>query len=270
MKRAIILISIFLNISFLWSDELKTGDFPFELSEFKEAFTFSAGLGLMTSFLFTPSTDHDSEDILALSRYDINLMDRPAIDLNDKGSDIASDVLVYSLAASPLLLFADRRLNKNFRNSVTYLVMYAESALIANGISRTLKTIFKRTRPYTYNDSLTLKKRTDDDWNLSFPSNHTVNGFNAAVFISTVFTMANPDSKWIPAVWTISLSAAITTGVLRVTAGKHFPTDVIAGAVLGSLTGALIPLLHKKKKKDLSVIPVFSDEYAGIDLTMIY
>ncbi|MBP7433432.1 PA-phosphatase, partial [bacterium] len=53
-------------------------------------------------------------------------------------------------------------------------------------------------------------------------------------------------------------------GILRITAGEHYPTDVIAGAVLGSLTGLFIPLLHKIKNKNLSVIPVVSSEYGGL------
>jgi membrane-associated phospholipid phosphatase len=164
----------------------------------------------------------------------------------------------------------DKKLNRNFSNSFTYLVMYAESALIANGISRTVKTVFQRNRPYVYNDSLSLKDRTASDWNLSFPSNHTVNAFNSAVFISTVFTLTNPDSKWVPVVWSVSLSAAVATGILRVTAGEHYPTDVIAGAVLGSLTGLFIPLLHKVNKKNLSVVPVVSSEYGGLQAVVSF
>jgi membrane-associated phospholipid phosphatase len=38
--------------------------------------------------------------------------------------------------------------------------------------------------------------------------------------------------------------AATGVGALRVAAGKHFPTDIIVGAVLGSAIGWLVPTLH--------------------------
>jgi membrane-associated phospholipid phosphatase len=265
-----VFIAVSLFTFSLLSLEKDNREFSFELTDAKEAFIFSAGLGLMTSFMFTPSTDFEKGEILALNKYDLNAFDRTAVSMNDRKSDIASDVLTYSLAAVPLLLFVDKKLNRNFSNSFTYLVMYAESALIANGISRTVKTVFQRNRPYVYNDSLSLKDRTASDWNLSFPSNHTVNAFNSAVFISTVFTLTNPDSKWVPVVWSVSLSAAVATGILRVTAGEHYPTDVIAGAVLGSLTGLFIPLLHKVNKKNLSVVPVVSSEYGGLQAVVSF
>lgn len=263
-NKIMVFITVFLFTLTALSLEKNSDEFPFELTDGKEAFIFSAGLGLMTSFMFTPSTDFEKSEILALDKYDLNAFDRSAVSMNDRKSDIASDVLTYSLAGVPLIFFADRSLNRSLPNSFTYLVMYAESVLIANGISRTVKTVFQRNRPYVYNDSLSLKDRTTSDWNLSFPSNHTVNAFNAAVFVSTVFTFTYPDSKWVPVVWSVSLSAAAAAGILRITAGEHYPTDVIAGAVLGSLTGLFIPLLHKIKNKNLSVIPVVSSEYGGL------
>lgn len=263
-NKIMVFITVFLFTLPVLSLEKNSDEFPFELTDAKEAFIFSAGLGLMTSFMFTPSTDFEKSEILALNKYDLNAFDRTAVSMNDRKSDIASDVLTYSLAGAPLLFFADKLINRSFSNGLTYLVMYAESVLIANGISRTVKTVFQRNRPYVYNDSLSLKDRTTSDWNLSFPSNHTVNAFNSAVFISTVFTLTYPDSKWVPVVWSVSLSAAAAAGILRITAGKHYPTDVIAGAVLGSLTGLFIPWLHKINRKDLSVVPVVSSEYGGL------
>jgi hypothetical protein len=59
----------------------------------------------MTSFMFTPSTDFEKSEILALDKYDLNAFDRTAVSMNDRKSDIASDVLTYSLAGAPLTFF---------------------------------------------------------------------------------------------------------------------------------------------------------------------
>ena len=41
--------------------------------------------------------------------------------------------------------------------------------------------------------------------------------------------------------------APATVGFLRVKGGKHFPTDVLTGLVVGAATGYLVPRLHKIK-----------------------
>lgn len=41
------------------------------------------------------------------------------------------------------------------------------------------------------------------------------------------------------------MAAATTTGVLRIVSGRHFTTDVLAGAALGALTGWLVPKWHE-------------------------
>ena len=58
------------------------------------------------------------------------------------------------------------------------------------------------------------------------------------------------DSGWI---WAASLSVATLTGYLRYAAGKHHPSDILAGAVLGSFVGWLMPTLHESDPPDGTV-----------------
>lgn len=51
---------------------------------------------------------------------------------------------------------------------------------------------------------------------------------------ATVFAMEYADRPWIPV---LSYSAASLIGLSRITENKHWLTDVLAGAVLGYLTG---------------------------------
>ncbi|MEO1480709.1 MAG: phosphatase PAP2 family protein, partial [Myxococcota bacterium] len=58
--------------------------------------------------------------------------------------------------------------------------------------------------------------------------------------------LRHPTSRWRyaaaggAALWTAA------TGYGRVAAGRHFYTDVLAGAVLGTTVGFLVPKLHEK------------------------
>jgi membrane-associated phospholipid phosphatase len=50
-------------------------------------------------------------------------------------------------------------------------------------------------------------------------------------------------------------AVAAGVGVLRVVAGKHYPTDVLAGAAAGALIGWAVPALHRARRMHLSVGP---------------
>jgi undecaprenyl-diphosphatase len=82
------------------------------------------------------------------------------------------------------------------------------------------------------------------DYAASFFSGHTTMAFNGAVFASTVFCAYFPDSAWRLPVVAGSLSLAVATGVMRMAAGCHFFSDVLTGALIGSVTGFLVPFIH--------------------------
>jgi len=261
--KFILVLVIFFSLTI--SAQNKSNDsFPFELDGFKEAAIFTTGLALSTSFLLKPYSDLTAQDIAVFDPGSVNAFDRYSTTRSSKNLDIAGDVVIYSLAAVPLSFLGLKSINKDFRSAFTFLVMYAESTMLINGLTRTLKISFRRKRPYVYNDSLTIKERMDSENQLSMPSNHTANAFNSAVFMSTVFTLTYPDSKWVPVVWSLSMSAAATVGILRIFSGKHYPTDVLVGALLGTVTGLAIPFLHWKKKKSVVIIPVAGDGFAGV------
>jgi membrane-associated phospholipid phosphatase len=100
-----------------------------------------------------------------------------------------------------------------------------------------------RYRPYAY--AASGADFSSADIAASFPSRHATIAFASAVFAGYAFDEINPGSAWSPLVWASGLGLATATSALRVASGDHFPSDVLAGAVLGAACGYLVPLLHK-------------------------
>ncbi|MBO0947600.1 phosphatase PAP2 family protein [Fibrella forsythiae] len=127
-------------------------------------------------------------------------------------------------------------------------VMYVETMLLTNGVKSTVKNAVERTRPFAYNPAAPLADKLDKDTQRSFYSGHASNAFATAVFAAEIFRHYHPDSKAKPWVWVGSLGLATGTAYLRYEAGQHFPTDLLAGAAIGSLAGWGIPRLHETRR----------------------
>jgi len=88
------------------------------------------------------------------------------------------------------------------------------------------------------------KERLKDEASSSFYSGHASAAFLTAVYTSYVFQVRQPHSKWKKWIWAGTLSTAGLIAGLRVLAGKHYLSDVIAGAGIGSAFGFAIPWIH--------------------------
>ncbi len=132
--------------------------------------------------------------------------------------------------------------------------MYAEVFTFNYGLTEIGKNLAKRPRPYVYNTELPLDQRTNSTSRKSFFSGHTSQTAAACYFFAKVITDYHPtlDRAYKIGLWTFAASVPAINGYLRVKAGKHFPTDVITGYVIGAASGVIIPQLHRtKKSKDL-------------------
>ncbi len=70
----------------------------------------------------------------------------------------------------------------------------------------------------------------------SFPSSHAVNNFAIAVFVNKFY----PKLKW------ILFIVATLVSVSRIYVGRHYPSDVIGGAVIGSAIGYMLSFITEK------------------------
>ena len=126
---------------------------------------------------------------------------------------------VFILTGAVLLALRSTR-----RTGASILTSLGLGALATNLI---LKPLISRTRPWEVIDLLEPLV-TSSDLN-SFPSGHTT-----AAFAFAVAVCASEKKKWIKAA---ALAAAALMGGSRVYVGVHYPTDVLGGAVVGSLCG---------------------------------
>ena len=225
---------------------------PYKLDAKRESIIFGSAIGLAVIGL-TINDDilpFTLDEINALNRDDVNNFDRGATYNWSPAAGNTSDILVSAMILSPALLaFSDE-----VRNDFTpVLTMYFQTLILAEALPLTLKGITQRTRPFAYNEDAPLEAKQKQNAKRSFFSGHTSVAFAMAVFLSTVYSDYHPNSEWKPFIWGVSLLAASTVGYLRYAAGKHFPTDIITGALVGSAIGYFIPFIHRTNESDLDV-----------------
>lgn len=230
--------------------------FPYRLRTGLDVGITAGGAALLAggAFLGNGQTPLTPAEIAALDPAQVNGFDRGATRQWSPGAATASDVLVYTLLASPVLLVVSP---PGSQAPLTLGAMYGEAFLLGNGLTSLIKTATERTRPFVYNTdpSIPPEEKQTLHARRSFPSGHTMNAFTSAVFLSTVYSTLHPGSAARPWVWAGSLAAAGTVGYLRYRAGDHFPTDVLAGGAIGGLVGWAVPRLHRQAGVQVSVAP---------------
>lgn len=137
--------------------------------------------------------------------------------------------------------------NRYRKKGIVIILALLVSFAIADVVSaRIIKPYVKRVRPC---NELSLAdqviRRVPCGTGYSFPSAHACNHFAIACCLIGIFYR-----KWrfilpIGIVWAGSIAFA------QVYVGVHYPIDVAAGAVLGSIIGLLVSLAFKKYQPDL-------------------
>jgi membrane-associated phospholipid phosphatase len=127
------------------------------------------------------------------------------------------------------------------------------SAIMGLTWNTMIKNIVLRRRPYFDHESIQLLRVVDPEADIydiaaqgfSFPSAHSTN-------VATVFgTLAiNLRKRWVTVV---AIVIPLLTGISRFVVGAHYPTDVLAGWLLGILSVAIVHTLQKRVKNTLAL-----------------
>lgn len=192
--------------------------------------------------------DRNADGSDSLNGFDADA--RGALRWNDTGAaDTLSNVFSFVLAPlagigiGALVTAHDDRLDELPAD----MLVVAESAMLALVVNGVSKVSFARERPdiHARNGDDGNARRSSSD-NVSFFSGHTTLAFALAVSAGTIASMRH--HRLAPLMWATGLALASTAGYLRIAADRHYATDVLTGAVVGSLIGFSVPyFMHRPR-----------------------
>lgn len=148
-----------------------------------------------------------------------------------KKADDLSNIMVFGVL--PLTAIAAiEYLDSDFDKVESYYLL-SETVIYSSLLNQFVKFTVKRERPYSHFLSEEEKKKDKDyyDQNLSFYSGHTNMSFAIS---ATLARLVFKDPKYSYYKWSFYGMAGLTA-YLRIAADKHYFTDVLVGALSGTL-----------------------------------
>lgn len=168
-------------------------------------------------------------------------IDRGVVGNYSRRAHAFANVLVAGLVLAPLVFdAADTR----FRGWLEDTFVFGETLLLTQGATQLTKSAVGRHAPLLYADDVAKEDLESPDASRSFPSGHTSTSFAAATAYTVTFWRRHPSSPWRFVVLGVSHALAFGVGLLKIEAGYHYPTDIAAGALLGSGIALLNGTLH--------------------------
>jgi len=205
----------------------------------------SATAGLLRGYL----TEHLVRQRCPCSPDEVNSFDRGAIGHDSDAAGRVSDITVgVAVLGPPLLDFFALGASRAFAQDLT---VFTEAVLVGTLLHQVANFGLQRPRPRTYAGEPSFVH--EGQGYLSFYAGHV--STTAAALSAASFTMRR---RYGEHVWPWVVTGLITTsvGVERVLAGQHFPSDVLAGAVVGLAVGIAVPWLHARSPEaQLTVTP---------------
>ena len=122
-----------------------------------------------------------------------------------------------------------------------------EALLVGEGVGGVLKGLLGRQRPFVQprdpNSFQFLRGFGHGDEYRSFPSGHSVAAFAAAAAVTSETSTWFPRAKW--EVGAAMFGGAALTGISRMYDNRHWASDVIIGAGIGTFAGLKVVRYHR-------------------------
>jgi membrane-associated phospholipid phosphatase len=191
---------------------------------------------------------------------DLNALDRLTAGRWDpRWTNVSNIGVAFVVAAPAIYLIAE----EGSLNALNDAVVIGESALLASSVATIMTVAAGRPRPFLYGDKAPIEDRNSVDASMSFISSHTAISFAVSTSTWMTFRRLHPDSSAHWAVLAIGDAAAAVVGLARMLAGRHFPTDVLSGAIVGTSVGVLVPAMHRSPVK---LAPTATSDGGGLAL----
>ena len=169
--------------------------------------------------------------------FDINLLNKvnspPSLSSDKSWVFLTNTTLLISLATPVTIFITGVANNDNELKKKSYGA--GASILLSSLITTGFKQTFKRERPFSSYPDIIYKKSSASGY--SFPSGHTTAAFATATSLSLAFP------KWYVIFPSFTYAAAISYS--RMYLGVHYPTDILAGILVGIGTSLLSNQVQK-------------------------
>ncbi len=154
-------------------------------------------------------------------------IDRWAVSTEKRGWNVASWLALLGVAGGTWY-----ELNKR-SNGNEHVTASFEAAAWTLGVNQVAKAVFNRNRPVLYSEDAIEAQRIVNS-HRSMYSGHTAVSFA----LGTSYYLSMSQKEGLDRSWPLISSGVI--GAMRLAAGKHFPTDVLVGAILGTATAIVM------------------------------
>lgn len=135
----------------------------------------------------------------------------------------------------------------------------AESYVMTGVACQFVKTTAGRARPNDYNTTNSHQWAGPFFKGNSFFSGHT----SSAFAVASVIAWRYKETAWVPV---LSYSLATLSGMQRIYDNRHWASDVVMGAAVGTVTG--IFLCKQWEKNSIKFFPTFSPNGGGISMVI--
>lgn len=193
-------------------------------------------IGFFVFFFFVSTINAQNVDIDVLKKININRN----TSLDGTFKSISQSAVPISVA-TPILIYTLGMIN-NDSVAKQKALFIGETFLASAFITVVSKKIIKTDRPY---DTYPMIQPVVSEASYSMPSGHTSTAFATATSLSLAYP------KWYVVAPSFVWAGAI--GYSRMHLGVHYPSDVLAGALVGSgsayLTYKANQWINKKRKK---------------------
>lgn len=181
---------------------------------------------------------------------EINSLDRSVVGNKDDNLDRVSDLAVVASVAVPVYLdWQELGLSQEFKEDA---VVFLETLTVNASLVTFAKYNVQRPLPRTYEGDPSLVQSFRGY--RSFYSGHTSTVFAALSMASYTYQERHGEATW---PWVVTAVFGASVAYARIAAGRHFYTDVLVGAGMGTAVGVLVPWLHSRERLNrLTLLPM--------------